>query len=263
MKYFNLSRIIMCFIIILLAGIVSYAYIDLKLQVEELSNKYILSEQKNNEVNPWIGKKGLAIGDSITSFGQYVEFTKSSLELSTYEKLAMGGRPIANGSSNGEGLVDFVISHKVFDYDLITILAGTNDFKLNVPLGELSNQRNQNFDVDTFYGSYSKLIEVILESNPTVTILLITPPQRSTEGYDIYSKNEKGYYFKDYILAVENIGDMYSLDVLNLYSELGINNINMNHYMKDGLHPNELGDKLISEKISLYLKNNVVPMPKK
>lgn len=133
--------------------------------------------------------------------------------------------------------------------DLITIFAGTNDFKLNVKLGKIGNINNKNFDVSTFYGAYRSLIENIRKQNPSAKIYLFTPIQRNNEGYDIKHRNIAGYKLIGYVNAVKNIGKLYKLPVVDLYSTSGITMENLKTYTVDGLHPNNKGYQLIVKPI--------------
>ena len=57
--------------------------------------------------------------------------------------------------------------------------------------------------------------------------------------------------------AVREVAEWYSLPVLDLYKNLGANPnvpIIKQTYMPDGLHPNNLGHKLIAEKIAAFLR---------
>ncbi len=51
---------------------------------------------------------------------------------------------------------------------------------------------------------------------------MITPPQRIRDGYDIDFTNEVGSKLIDYVNVIKSLGEMYSLPVLDLYSEGGI-----------------------------------------
>ena len=80
-------------------------------------------------------------------------------------------------------------------------------------------------------------------------IILITPIQRVKDGFDIHYFNNENNQLIDYVNATKKIANLYSLSVIDLYSESGITKENMNIYTRDGLHPNEKGYKIISQHI--------------
>ena len=99
------------------------------------------------------------------------------------------------------------------------------------------------------------LIEKILKSNKDIDLVLITPLQRSKDGYDINFTNEAGYKLIDYVNAIKDLGKKYSLPVLDLYSNSGFTNKTMSLYTRDNLHPNENGYKKIAQKMYSFLLN--------
>jgi lysophospholipase L1-like esterase len=230
-----------------------------------LSNSSQLTDIAN-ELNQWINKNGIALGDSIT-YGQggtapsgtdqagYVGIVKNKLKLATYSNKGIAGRPMANGSANGEGTNT---TGKTVDYtnvDLVTIFAGTNDFKLNIAIGTQGAIGDTTFVNTTFYGAYRELIEYILSHKPTVKIVLITPIQRDNGGYDVNTTNTVSCKLIDYINAIKNIGQMYGIPVLDLYSQSGITKLTLNTLTVDGLHPNDGGYIRIGNLISKYIRD--------
>jgi lysophospholipase L1-like esterase len=120
--------------------------------------------------------------------------------------------------------------------DCVTIFAGTNDYRLNKPLGKWLDK-----DMYTFIGAYSILIQNILTSNPSCRLNLWTPLMRDKDGFDIDTKNGQGYRLADYVDAVSALGRRYALPVLDLYAESGLNKLTLPIFTSDGLHPNERG----------------------
>lgn len=232
---------------------------ELTIANQNLNSTISSLEKGSNSQNDWENKRAAAIGDSITSFGKYVQLTQKALNLSEFDNFAIGGRPLADGTKNGEGLVSTSLTHNYRKYDLITIFVGTNDFKLDVPIGEIGIKNQTEFNSQLFFGAYRKLLDFILESNPSTNILLITPIQRDNDGYDIDKRNLSGFSLGDYRTAIEELGKMYSLPVLDLYSTSGINSFTLDYFTKDGLHPNVIGDQVIADKLILYIRNNLSP----
>jgi len=218
----------------------------------------------------WTNKTYISIGDSI-SWQDKQKYPDSKKVATGYQSLLdekIGFKAFLNYSIVGASMAKsstYPTKHSImFSFinknylhtDMITILAGTNDFKLNVPLGEISKKGDKNFDETTFYGSYTKLLDYILKQNQWIKIYLFTPLQRDNGGYDINKINSAGFKLIDYVNAVKKIGELYNLPVLDLYSVSGIDLSNIKQYTRDGLHPNDLGYKLISKPIFDFIENN-------
>lgn len=133
--------------------------------------------------------------------------------------------------------------------DCITVFAGTNDFRLNKPLGRMNET-----DILTFYGAYKALIESLLSLNPSCRLNLWTPLQRNKDGFDIDSRNDCGYRLDDYAEAVRALGKRYALPVLDLYAESGFNKLTLPLLTDDGLHPNEKGYARIASSAVPFLQ---------
>ncbi len=132
------------------------------------------------------------------------------------------------------------------DADVVIVFGGTNDFGHGyIPLGCFADQTPL-----TFYGGLHHLCTCLIERYPTKKIILITPLHREME-------NRYGTSLSAYVNAVREVAEWYSLPVLDLYANLGVNPnlpIMKTTYMPDGLHPNNSGHKLIAEKIAAFLR---------
>lgn len=244
--YLLLVTVIIC--------ITLYKLVDLN------SSSPVFSDTQNNTslesryFNKWKGKSWITLGDSITRPNEYQDKLKNLLGFSRIDNLGKNGQTMAYQSQNNSTYtVGKTIDYKA--YDLVTIFIGTNDFRYNKKLGEVKESGSYNFDETTFTGSYQLLIEKILSSNPGIDLVLITPPQRIRDGYDINFTNEVGSKLIDYVDVIKSLGEMYSIPVLDLYSEGGISKENMNIFTRDGLHPNDEGYERISEKMYRFLLN--------
>lgn len=202
--------------------------------------------------NKWEDKSWITLGDSITRANGYQDNLKDLLGFSKVTNLGENGQTMAWQPKNKSTYtVGKMINYK--NYDLVTIFIGTNDFRYNKKLGTIQNSGSNDFDEKTFIGAYQLLIEYILASNPEINLVLITPPQRIHDGYDTNFKNEVGSKLIDYVSAIESLGEIYSLPVLDLYREGGITKENINVFTRDGLHPNDIGYKRISDKMYRFL----------
>jgi lysophospholipase L1-like esterase len=166
---------------------------------------------------------------------------KEQLGFAGYDNFGVSGQPTANGTANGEGtnttgksIADYSI------YDLAVIATGTNDFKLNVPIGDFSGIGGT-FDTTTFTGAYQDLVEYILKNSPTIRLALFTPLQRNNDKYDSTSTNKVGHKQIEYRNAILRIGEFYGLPVCDLYANSGFNMFTVFEYTMDGLHPHDVG----------------------
>lgn len=218
----------------------------LSINEENLSNN-IINKINANTNGRWYGKNMIMFGDSIVqdvtnSNGGYVTRLKANLDLATATNKGISGRPMSNGSANGVGTNTTVKTITNFDdYDLLLIAAGTNDFKLNMPLGDIGQIGDTGFNTETFYGAYRDTIEYILKLKPTIRICLWTPLQRDNANYDVNYTNSAGHKLIDYVDAIIAIGEMYAIPVIDLYRNSGVTKLTLSTFTADGLHLNSKG----------------------
>ena len=134
----------------------------------------------NTQISNWENKKAVQFGDSIVEaywdtprYRGYIGRLIEILALDKGTNEGISGRPMVDGTPNGVGTVTTITIYEDIDqYDLILIAAGTNDFKLNVPLGDKGIIGDTTFNRETFYGAYRYALEHILTTKPSVRINL-------------------------------------------------------------------------------------------
>ena len=197
------------------------------------------------------GKKIIAYGDSITSNGQYLRYAERKIGV-TIKNAGISSTtmtPSSNPATNGDLLTSFNgTCPDLSKYDIVTIAHGTNDLSSSVPIGEIGSITDKLLDTNTFYGAYRKVIETIINNYPHIRIVLCTPIHK----YTIHEANEAvangaGHKLKDYVDAIHNLANMYSLIVCDMYKDCGINYLNYTTYMPDGVHPNDYGGELMGK----------------
>lgn len=220
-------------------------------------------------LSPWTNKNYISFGDSITwqDSKTYLSGPESGTTARGYQTIFsdavrtnknvnMGDDGYSMAVVNSNGIVNTITNFASFaSYDLITIAAGTNDFRLDVDLGTLGVIGDNIFDTSTFYGAYRQAIEHILTQNPTARIVLFTPLQRDNSGYDVNYVNAAGCKLIDYVNAIKDIGTMYGLPVCDLYANSGFTELTLSTYTRDGLHPNSLGYTRIGGYITQFLNS--------
>jgi lysophospholipase L1-like esterase len=194
----------------------------------------------------WREASWATFGDSITQENGYQPLVQQALQLKDVRNYGKAGCPMTAGGATDEGSTYHVIRNTTEGCDIMTIFAGTNDFRLNIPLGEL-HSIGSDYDPCTFTGAYQASVEQLLSLFPLSRLSLWTPLQRDKDGYDIYSVNEAGFQLEDYVERVRDIGKLYSLPVLDLYTTSGFNKLTLDTFTSDRLHPNEAGYRRIGE----------------
>lgn len=136
------------------------------------------------------------------------------------------------------------------DADLVVVFGGTNDFGHgDAPFGVFSDST-----VDTFCGALHVLYTSLLEKYPEATIMVMTPLHRSTEN----EPNMHGKVLADYVDAIRKAAEYYSLPVLDLWATSGIQPavpVMKEKYMPDGLHPNDAGHIILTNKIAKFIES--------
>ena len=190
----------------------------------------------------WVGKRGAMFGDSLVSGqrddseegGAYCRRLKEHLSLTACTNYGRSGHPVADGTPNGAGTVTTVMAVSSYaDIDLVIIAGGTNDFKLNVPIGTLQ-PNGGTFDRNTFYGALQTIAEYLMNKKPNIRICMWTPLQRDNDGYTSFSTNTAGHTLSDYCDAIKE------------FNISGVNMLNLAWYTADGLHLNGQGYDVVS-----------------
>ena len=212
--------------------------------------------------NFWNGKTWNVLGDSIT-FGAkttltYHAYLKEKLNIATVNNYGIAGNTIAvNSNSTGDGMC-VRYENMNNNADIISVAGGVNDHGLNTPLGDISSIDNK-----TFYGALKILCEGLLTKYPLKTIFFITP-MHYTDFFSGDTTNSLKLPLTDYVDAIIKVCRMYSIPVLDNYSNIGIypkNSIQKSTYTADGLHPNEEGHKKMANEIlkfSFRLQQNII-----
>ena len=219
-------------------------------------------ELKWLNTSKWFNKKAVIIGDSITagadgaSSGASSVPKESNLPNQLKDRLGLNeiinygasGTTIAqtSGNDNGMGGLAFVnrFSNMDDDADLVIVFGGTNDYgsSYTVDFGTPSDTEKT-----TFYGALNYLCNGLIEKYNGKTIVFMTPLHR-----DIETANVKGKTLLDYVNAIKEVCQTFGIPVIDTYNISGFtpkNNSFKQAYLPDGLHPNEIGYKLLAERI--------------
>ena len=141
------------------------------------------------------------------------------------------------------------------DSDVIVVFGGTNDWGHgDAPLGTMQDRTPF-----TFFGALHTLYTSLITRFPEALIVVITPLHRLNEEEPV---NENGHRrdgtLKDYVNAIRQVAEYYSLPVLDAYKESGLQPavpVIQEKYVPDGLHPNDAGHQILKNLIYTFLKN--------
>ena len=140
------------------------------------------------------------------------------------------------------------------DADIVVVFGGTNDFGHgDAAIGTMSDRTPY-----TFYGALHCLYTALIEKYPGVPIVVLTPLHRITE--DIPTGDNKPApvgTLKEYVNIIREVAEYYSLPVLDLFKESGLQPkipVIQQKYVPDGLHPNDAGNEILAHKIARFLE---------
>ena len=111
----------------------------------------------------------------------------------------------------------------------------------------------------TFYGGLHALYAALIEKYPAARIVVLTPTHRLNEDNPRGDGNKPQDVGRliDYVRIIREVAEFYSLPVLDLFAASGIQprvQVLREHYMPDGLHPNDAGNARLAEVISAFLR---------
>lgn len=207
------------------------------------------------------GKKINFLGDSITEGvgtsspeNIYLNVLKRTAELAEARNYGISGTRIAK-QKNPNDTWGEAFSDRFYkmddDADVVVVFGGTNDYGHgDAKIGTVDDKTN-----DTFYGACHVLFSGLIKKYPKSEIVVMTPIHRENENVGNASNNKT---LKDYVDIIKEMAEFYSIPVLDLYAMSGLQpNIPeiKEIYVPDGLHPSDLGNQRIADRLYSFLKN--------
>jgi lysophospholipase L1-like esterase len=195
----------------------------------------------------------IVLGDSITqgylANVPYVNYISAN-NLTLIKNYGISQSTISNGTNASDPMC-VRYSDMTNDADYVFVMGGTNDFIHSVEIGT-----NESTDVSTFKGALNVLIEGLINKYPSSKIAFSTPIPTKYNNVQLESN------LKKYVAAIIEICQKWSIPCLNLFACSRINPNNatiLNNYFKNdttqGIHPDENGQRVISEVIESFLNN--------
>ena len=212
------------------------------------------------------GKKIVFLGDSITeghgTSGEEATFVYQVGKLGGFREsknYGIGGTRIARQTKptkdNPRFDLDFCsrVSELDEDADIVVVFGGTNDYGHgDARIGDFDSR-----ELTTFYGTCHCLMSSLIERFPGKPIVFLTPLHTSYDRQIKKNIPDEGVTLATYVNIIREMAEYYSLPVLDLYAESGLQpalKTIRERYVPDGLHPNDAGHVLLTEKILAYLR---------
>lgn len=211
-----------------------------------------------NNARPY--NKLLTIGDSLSGNTKLWQPTAIELlNIPAYGTLGSAGLTVTD-QGDGRGIYNLVMAMEADEaVDLITFWGGFNDYNAGVVVSTLEEQLDTSTrDVTTFYGGLLACVEKILATYPLKQLVLIgTTPFYMGSGWQTRT-NSKKLTIIDYVNAVKEVAEYYSIPFLDLLHTSGFNDYNYATYYLDQnywLHPNATGNAVVGKKIAGFIKS--------
>ena len=134
-------------------------------------------------------------------------------------------------------------------YNIFIIMLGTNGGLTDTIDTDCTGDDYNNY-ATTQTGSYCKIVEHIMTNCPTAQIFLCTPPYNN--------KTVKCEYIADTGNVVKKIAKKYHIQVIDVYSELGVNSLNESIFLPiDRLHFGQYGYQKLGVFLASKIKSNL------
>ncbi|WP_179414559.1 SGNH/GDSL hydrolase family protein [Mucilaginibacter sp. E4BP6] len=176
----------------------------------------------------------MAIGSSSTYMNGKPELTKNRMT-EGYMDRVVDKLPYIKYVNHGhsgwttKSIADNIDKLGLEKADFYSVLLGSNDWWLALPLGTLNDYTN-NTGNRTMYGAYKTIINKIRSLNSNAIIILITPSQR-TDYVDVNNKAsfiygcykpKDGHYLSEYADVVKSIAKAENFELVDVYYKSGI-----------------------------------------
>jgi len=155
---------------------------------------------------------------------------------------------------------DFYAKHlanlKSIDFntvDVVTFLAGTNDWAFNIPLLSIDDPATENKQRTNVQDAVTYCIRQLLTKYPHLIIIVLSPYWRNREGTEDSNlvPNANGTYLYQFAETIVNSAEAQNVRAINLYKTLGANYITKWYWTIDGTHPTTRTKMAIAQRIKL------------
>jgi lysophospholipase L1-like esterase len=200
----------------------------MKIKLSALVTIFLLASFTPQEIS-WT-----AIGDSITYLNNHTDETANRITGGYMAKVSAKYPNIKyiNQGHNGwtvRGIAKEIENLGLVNSDVYSVFLGTNDWWQGLPLGTISDYKN-NTGPNTTFGAYRIIINKIKNLNPVANIVLITPMQRADFVYLFDANNnafgsykeKNGQTLSQFADLVKEIGNYEHFIVIDLFHHSGM-----------------------------------------
>lgn len=220
------------------------------------------------------GKKLVTIGDSMTDDCLYQPFLveasglvwsrdETKKGLNGYPRMAAAGSRVipivvesptgaVTGRTSGQSIYARAEHAHQYQPDIIILWGGQNDGKqpTNYNLFEdpyIGDEVRSDFkNPPSFVAAYKGTLVKLIRNNPKAKIFAMTIMYNGLIG----QPNQASYERAESVnRVIRDVCKMYSVPVIDLFSEVGITPLNAHLYLRDDIHPNKDGAKKIADLI--------------
>lgn len=254
------GKIVCCCICFLFACAVASGIVVLFADTEDVPQIPQRPSADNEEVD-YSQLTYCAFGDSITYGANFLDsynamenpyptLVANTLGLKSYRNAGVSGATFVANVSNRACVADIVKNEKA-SYDIISVMAGVNDFSVSTPLGKLGDT-----SADSIYGSLDLIAKTLKANNPDAFIFFMTLYQSGHNG-SCMNNNSVGYNLLDVANAIKNVAAVYNIPVLDMFLDGKYEIYGMNVTPSDKLHPNqEFVTMYTAPQIVRFIKTN-------
>lgn len=205
----------------------------------------------------WAGMKWVCVGDSLTEENirttkHYFDYIAEKTGISVVN-MGVGGTGYKRGEESNLAIYQR-IEDVPADADVVTIFGGGNDVSILSVLGKLTDT-----GTDTICGCINTTIDKLYAINPTLQIGIIAPTPW------VHHQPSNNSAMSVYVTALKNICELQGIPFLDLFHCSGFRPNDETYrqtvFSKDdgnGVHPNELGHKIIAPKIKNFLETFIL-----
>lgn len=218
-----------------------------------------------NEKKGFEKKILMTYGDSITAQGKWQPYVVNNCGFYKHIKHGFPGDRLMRLACS-----DY-IANLTEDFDILLIMAGTNDFGQDRIIGnpdDINADGKDNSFSGSFYGGLNLLIQNIIKKFPEKRIVFITPViGKRKNGESFFNKkgsengikNSNGNTIRDFSDAIINRCKYFGIPYIDLTSGCGWNEYNIQYFCQDEddnfIHPSENGAQRMASYISSQLKS--------
>lgn len=187
-----------------------------------------------------------------------LDYTRDMFSLAELAKSVESGdfgvqQSVSMRESNTEYFGDVIDGLDAIDFsgvEIIVIQQGVNDYHAGVPI----ENPDDPYDERTFMGAVRSAVRSFRRVNPKARIVMITPVYTwyIVSGKTCEETDNGGGVLEDYVNADLRLAEELDLEVIDVYHDFYTHEKweDWRLYSRDGLHPNETGRKMLTERIA-------------